>query len=176
MEINQVVTRLEQLLQSLGDNESQLKRIKNEIDKKMRTIVASYAPKTDLLTARREEDIAEITKLYNAHREALTAGGGKTIMLRGGTLSARMTPHSLEISSDKEVEEYLRKKGLWRRFSTQPKRKLSVSALKAAIDVVAAAPDHIMKRVRHENLIINLPEQQIEIVRVIKPLSTRLPE
>lgn len=171
---DKAIESLETRLTALGKTESQLAELNGEVDKKTKALLAEYAPRVDALTDSREVALGEITEIFQQHRDFLTADGGKTVTLRGGTLSARFAAEALKIEDDAAVEKFLRKKGRWLKYSKAVKRKLDKAALKKDRALVESAPSDIMRFVRDENLIINLPKLQIEIKRLLNPLRTSL--
>lgn len=169
-----VIKELEEMLDELGSTEAQLGKIDTEITRRTNAIRAKYAGPTDRLTKRRAELVAGIKEKFQNNRDLLTAGSGKTVTLRGGTLSARWTQAALIIDDESKLQSTLRKLGKWAKYSKRQPRKLDRTALKQDIEFVNELPDDVARIEQNENLIIKLPKLKIEIKEVLHPLRARL--
>ncbi len=169
-----ILRSLEDLLETLGGIEARHSRLTADADRQIAKIRAKFSGPIDELTKQREEIVGSIAYIYAQYRDQLTDGSGKTVTLRGGTLSARLAPESLVLGNDSDVERYLRRKGAWLKFTKRVKRQIDKTALKKDHAFVDQAPDEIMHLRQEENLIIKLPKLQLEIKRVLNPLKKRL--
>lgn len=163
------VEELETRLVVLATTEAQLTDLNNEVNKKTQALVAEYAVRIDPLTDQRETMLKEITEIFEQHRDALTEGTGKTVVLRGGTLSARLGNEALEIVDAAKLEKLLRRKGRWVKYTIQPPRRIDKAALKKDRVLVETAPDTTVRFTREESLIIKLAKPQLEIKRNLNP-------
>lgn len=169
-----VIKELEEMLDKLGSTEAQLGKINADVTRKTNAIRAQYAGPTDALTKQRAELVASIKEKFQDNRELLTAGSGKTVTLRGGTLSARWSKPALVIDDETKLQMTLRKLGKWALYSKRQPRKLDRTALKDDIALINQLPDDAARLERNENLIIKLPKLKIEIKEVLHPLRARL--
>jgi phage host-nuclease inhibitor protein Gam len=170
----QVIPSIEGWLEDLAGIEAALKANQAAAEAERKKILETYGPATDALTAQAEELVGLIEAAFTEHRALLTKGGGKTVVFRGGELSAAFTPESLVIENEAKAEKWLRRKRKWLKYTKPAKRKIDKNALKKDKDFVKSAPDSVMRFSRDEILHIKLPKLQLEITRVMKPLAVRL--
>lgn len=165
---------LENHLITLADTTTQLTDLESAVTKEVQAITAKYAQRIDQLTAQRDASVNEITDIFQQHRKFLTEDTGKTVTLRGGTLSARLGNEVLEIIDETKLEKFLRRKGRWLKYTIQPRRRIDKTALKKDRALIESAPDTVVRFSRDENLIIKLPKLQLEIKRILHPLRSSL--
>ena len=94
----EAIDTLQSLLDELSKTEALLGQYELAKDKRIKAILNLYGPKTDALTTIREELVDRITNIYSLHRSFLTEGQSKTVVLRGGTLSAKFAATSLVVN------------------------------------------------------------------------------
>jgi hypothetical protein len=172
----EAIPKLEELLEKLAGAQAAIRAHEAAAEKMRQDIVDQHAAPVDALTVQSEELVGEITEIFTEHRAHLLASEGKprkSVVLRGGELSARFANEALEINEAK-AERWLRRKGKWLKYSKAVKRKLDKTALKKDKALVNSAPDDVMRFVQNENLLIKLPKLQLEIKRVLNPLRSRL--
>jgi len=172
--VTEVVQELEVRLARLSEAETQLADLTSDFTKKTQALVTEFSPESDRLTLLRDETVTEIAEIFQANRDLLTPAGSKTVTLRGGTISARLGSEGIEIVDQERLEKFLRRRGRWVAFTTQPKRQIDKAALKKDRALVNSASDQIIRFRRNENLIIKLPKVQLEIKRVLHPLRRSL--
>lgn len=169
---NEAIDMLQSLLDELSKAEELLTQYELAKDKRIKAILKFYGPKTDVVTAEREELVDRITSIYSVHRDFLTEGKGKMVVLRGGTLSAKLTATSLVVDNEKVAMRYIKRMGRLRMFTRLGKRTLDKDALKKDPEFVDKAPG--MHLDQPENLTIKLPKLGIERIRRLHPLRTTL--
>jgi phage host-nuclease inhibitor protein Gam len=105
----------------------------------------------------------------------LAVKGTKTIKLRSGEISIRLSPESLEVTDDEDaIIRRIRKQGGLRKFTRLGKRTLDKAALKKNPAFVARIQG--LAIVRRQQLTIKLPQAQGEVVLTADALRTPLPE
>lgn len=169
---NEAIDTLQTLLDELARTESLLGQYELAKDKSIKVILDMYGSKADILTTIREELVDRITSIYSLHRAFLTEGSGKTIVFRGGTLSAKLATTSLVVDNEKAAMSYIKRMGRLRMFTRLGKRTLDKDALKKDPEFVDKAPGIHLDQ--PENLTIKLPKLGIERIRRLHPLRTTL--
>jgi phage host-nuclease inhibitor protein Gam len=167
-----VFATAESLLEKLADIELALKQHQVDVDKAVMEITAAHAVEIDELTVQRDSLVQDVVQLYGTHEHLLTNGSGKTVVLRGGTLSSREAPPSLVVDDESAAMKAIRRAGKLRMFTRAGKRTLNKTALKKDPVFVDKTPGiHIDNGV---NLTITLPRAQTEIIRKLNSLRGRL--
>jgi phage host-nuclease inhibitor protein Gam len=166
------IERAESMLQQLNDAELALKQKQVIIDIEIKAVINEHAAEVDRLTTTRDRLVTSLVTLYTEHRAFLTEGTGKTVTLRGGSLSSRMAAASLVVDDESAALRYIRRVGKLRIFTKLGKRSLDKVALKKDPAFVSKAAGMHMEQ--DENLTIKLPKAQSEITRKLHPLRGRL--
>ena len=134
-----------------------------------------HATQLEELKEARDVFTRQISDAFMAHLRFLLPGKLQTAKFPpNGTVALRTATESLVIPDEAAAERWLRRKGLWRRFSTKPKPKPSISLLKKAEDVIAMAPDSVMHLVRKSRVIIDVPAVQLKDQREPYPLHNEV--
>ncbi len=168
----EAIDTLQSLLDSLSKTEGLLGQAELAKNRQIKAVLDKYGPKVDALTTIREELVDRITSIYSLHRGFLTEGKGKMVVLRGGTLSAKLAATSLVVDNEKAAMSYIKRMGRLRMFTRLGKRTLNKDALKKDPEFVDRAPG--MHLDQPENLTIKLPKLGIERIRRLHPLRTTL--
>lgn len=104
---------------------------------------------------------------------AMAMPGTKTVRLRGGEVSLRTNPVSIEVVDEDQAFAYLKRRGMFRRF-TRVKYELDKAALKKAPQLLRLLPG--IKVVQRQSVVLRLPKVQGEIIVDGDTLSLPLPD
>ena len=168
---DETIERLEDLLSKLTDVNHDLSELQSESDRRHKEVTDDLAPRIDPLTRRHKELVDEITAIFQSDREDIL-GGSKTAVMRSGTLSARFSQGSIEITDEGAAMQYTRAHGKLKAFTKVGKRSFVKANLKKDLKFVDKCPG--MTYLQPENLTINLVRNHVEIVTELHPLRRTL--
>jgi phage host-nuclease inhibitor protein Gam len=162
---------LDYLMSELTDVDHNLSDLTTESERRHKEITDEFAPKIDPLTARRKELVDQIAQIFDANRKKILSGG-KTAVLRNGTLSARFSPGKIEITDEDAAMRYTRAHRMLKAVTKVGKRTFVKANLKKYLDFVEKCPGITFEQ--PENLLINLARTHVEIVADLHPLRRQL--
>lgn len=169
---SEAIITLQALLDNLSRAEVLLARAELAKDQEIKAVLDKHGPKVDALTTTREELVDRITSIYSLHQAFLTEGQSKTVILRGGTLSAKFATASLVIDDESLAMRYIKRMVKLPLFTRPGKRTLNKDALEKNPEFVNKALG--MHLDQSESLTIKLPKLGVERIRRMHPLRTLL--
>jgi phage host-nuclease inhibitor protein Gam len=173
--VNETASKANDLLRQIAA--TRRRRIQKEarLNARVQALKDRDGPEIEALKQSEASLTDQLVKLVVPKFVFLAIKGTKTIRLRHGEISLRLSPESLELSEDEAVIiRRIRKQGGLRKFTRMGKRTLDKAALKKDPAFVAKIPG--LAIVRRQHLSIRLPKTQGEIVLTADALSTQLSE
>ena len=171
MSDDKVYAEFEAHMEELSRVDTDLRELEVAKDRKVKEAIDEYAPQIDPLSARRDELMEVLAKMYLENESILTTHHSKTAVFRSGTVSARVSPGSLVVSDEEAVMKGLRRLGLVRRFTKQAKRTINKTELKKHPDIVEKLRGVFIDR--PEYLSVKLVRTQAELKKPLNPFRVR---
>lgn len=162
------------LLEALSAAMQKLDSEQASMDEEIRAIKERYAPRIDELSSERDGLVEELATLSQEHWEELRKPGTKSILLRAGEISKKLSQPALQVEGDEEtIVKRIGRHGGLRAFTRVGKRTLDKAKLKAAPGFVEKIKG--IQIVQTENLVIKPAQTQGEIIHKGDPLKVPVP-
>lgn len=151
-----VVAALDKDVSRLSAIETELQRLAAEHQAELASLATEYARRMDPLVTERKGLMDGVAASFVQHQALLLVGRIKTVVLRAGRLSARMST-SVEVTDEEAAIAYLRRRGWLHRFATREKWKTSKSKLGKDPALAAKIPGVEVRTIERLTLKFNRP-------------------
>lgn len=169
----EVLVTMEDIVSRLNVVDTEQRELLVKKDQAIAAIQATYAPLIDPLNDEREQLMRRLADLWVQHESTLIGAGGKSVVLRSGTLSSRTSVGSLVVSDEPQALNWLKRHRLLTAFTTLVrKRSLDKNKLKKRPELVERIPGIAIDRPEH--LSVRLARTNVELKQDLHPHRLRI--